>query len=125
MMLYPIAEKELYLDPYISMLMRLNRELERKSTWVVIGYSFNDPIIREIFIRKSNEKKHLILVHKSADKIYSDKLPEIKGKVDPMNKEFGLEDTFRQTNHQIIHKLKDNPHFQATQSANPLSWAKF
>jgi hypothetical protein len=115
MMLYPIAEKELYLDPYISMLLRLNQELERKSKWVVIGYSFNDPIIREIFIRKSNEKKHLILVHKGADKIYSDRLPQIKGKVDSMNKEFGLEDTFRQTNHQIMHKLKDKLRFQANE----------
>lgn len=58
MMLYPVAEKELYLDPYISMLLRLNRELEKKSTWFVAGYSFSDPVIREIFLRKSSADKH-------------------------------------------------------------------
>ena len=47
--MYPIAEKELYLEPYISMLVRLNRELKRKKVWLVIGYSFNDPVIQEIF----------------------------------------------------------------------------
>jgi len=119
MMLYPIAEKELYLDPYVSMILRLNRELEKKSTWVVIGYSFADPVIREIFLRKFNSKKKLVLVHKKASEVYRERLSHIKGDVSLMEKQFGMENTFRQTNHQIMHKLKDNPVFKASEEPLP------
>jgi hypothetical protein len=119
MMVYPIAEKELYADPYISMLLRLNRELERKSAWVVIGYSFNDPIIREIFLRRSNDNKHLILVHPEADSVWKNRLSLIKGIVHPMEKKFGLDDTYRQVNHQIIHQLKENPVIGASDFPDP------
>jgi hypothetical protein len=115
MMIYPVAEKELYADPYISMLLRLNRELERKSIWVVIGYSFNDPIIRELFLRRSKSDKHLILVHSDAEKVWNDRLSTITFKVSRLEKKFGLEDTFREVNHQIIHKLKENPRFGANE----------
>lgn len=111
MMIYPIAEKELYLDPYISMLLRLNRELRSKSVWVVIGYSFNDPIIREIFTRNSNQDKHLILVHPHASDVKADRLNRIKGKVITMKEKFGLDHNFRLVNHQIIQHLNPNPRY--------------
>jgi len=125
MMLYPIAEKELYLNPYISMLLRLNWELEKKPVWVVIGYSFNDSVIREIFVRNFSEEKHLIFVHPEANEIYSQNLSEMKGKLSLMKKRFGLiekdlheveklgeiQEEYNKVNHQIIHKLKDNPRF--------------
>lgn len=108
MMVYPISEKELYLDPYISMLLRLNRELQRKSVWVVIGYSFNDPIVREIFLRKSSAEKHLVFVHPQASQICQDRLQGAQLKLSLLEKKFG-EDEFRQVNHQIMHKLIANP----------------
>jgi hypothetical protein len=110
-MIYPIAEKELYLDPYISMLLRLNRELENKRVWVVIGYSFNDPIIREIFQRKSRAEKKLILVHPEATKVREGRLTPIRSEIEMVEKRFGEEGTFRQVDHQIIHKLKENPKY--------------
>ena len=128
MMIYPVAEKELYLDPYISMLLRLNQDLERKSTWIVVGYSFNDPIVREIFVRRSNPTKHLVLVHPQAATVGAERLGGIRAKTSLVEKRFGLErdairevsvgqiitsllmdEDFRKVNHQIIHKLKDNP----------------
>lgn len=119
MMIYPIAEKELYFDPYISMLLRLNRELDNKPVWVVVGYSFNDPVVREIFLRKSTNKKRLILVHPKADNIYKERLKGMKGEPILMEKYFGLpeddlsgegkKEEFRKVNHQIVHKLKNNP----------------
>jgi hypothetical protein len=112
-MLYPIAEKKLYLDPYISMLLRLNRELEYKLVWVVIGYSFNDPVIQEIFFNRANANTHLILVHPEANKVYNNRLKGMKGKLIPMEKKFGMKETFRQVNHQIIHKFKESPRFGA------------
>jgi len=123
MMIYPIAEKELYLDPYISMLLRLNRELEKKPVWVVIGYSFNDPIIREIFLRKSNKRKHLILIHPKANDIFNDRLGSMKAQSSLMKTWFGLSDEqvlvgegktegYKKVNHQIIHLLKETPRFR-------------
>lgn len=124
MMIYPIAEKELYFDPYISMLLRLNRELESKSVWVVIGYSFNDPIVREIFLRKSNTRKHLVLVHPKAKDVYSRRLHSIGAKMSLMEKWFGLsekeedllgktkKENYKKVNHQIISTLKENPKFK-------------
>ena len=124
MMVYPIAEKELYTDPYISMLLRLNRELEKKSTWIIIGYSFNDPIIREIFLRNSSSTKHLILVHPRAKDVFNRKLDSIRAKKSLMEKWFGLrkkeevlhgedkKENYKKMNHQIIHKLRENPRFQ-------------
>jgi len=120
-MLYPVAEKELYVNPYISMLMRLNRELESKSTWVVIGYSFNDPVLQEIFVRNSNETKHLILVHPQASEIGQHQLSSINGKLSLMDKWFGLSESeadlqkkprgeyYKKVNHQIIHQLVEDP----------------
>jgi hypothetical protein len=49
--MYPIIEKELYLNPYIEMFYCLNKELETKRVCLIIGYSFRDPIIRKIFIK--------------------------------------------------------------------------
>jgi len=119
MMLYPVADKELYLDPYISMLLRLNRELEKKSNWIVIGYSFNDPVIREIFLKKSSSKKRLILVHKRATDIFKEKLSAFKGKISLMDRQFGKVNTFRQINYQIIHELKSEPRFGANEEPLP------
>lgn len=142
MMIYPIAEKELYLDPYISMLLRLNRELEKRPIWVIIGYSFNDPIIREIFLKKSNSKKHLILVHSQANTVYDERLHEFKGKKSLMNEEFGLEGkyqglrefkgeeslisgkfdqekSFRVVNCNIISKLKDRLRYTSDKTPTP------
>ena len=116
-MLYPIAEKKLYLEPYISMLVRLNRELKRKKIWLVVGYSFNDPVIQEIFRKNWSVSKQLILVHPKATEIINKKLSGIK--VEPVEKYFGLTKSdlevsrtkeridYRQVNHQIIHKLKE------------------
>jgi hypothetical protein len=90
LMLYPIAEKQLYLEPFISMLVRLNRELQKKNIWLVIGYSFNDPVIHEIFLQHCSEKKHVILVHPKAQLIADKKFVGTKAKISPINEKFGL-----------------------------------
>ena len=123
MMLYPISEKELYLEPYISMLVKLNRELERKAIWIVIGYSFNDPVIQEIFRKNWSTNKHLILIHPNANEIFNRQLKGIVG--DSIEKYFGLTESlaitgdkrfdYRQVNHQLIHKLVEHPKYQWNQ----------
>jgi hypothetical protein len=78
LMIYPIEQKELYVDPYVSMFVQLNRELKNKSIWVIIGYSFNDPMIREVFIRNSDETKRIVLLHPDAQTVKEQKLVNIK-----------------------------------------------
>ena len=111
MMIYPVQEKELYLDPYISMFVQLNRELKNRSIWVIIGYSFNDPVIREIFLKNSNERKKIILVHPDAFQISTNRLNGLEGDVGLITEKFGLEHDFRFINHSIITKLKPNPRY--------------
>lgn len=111
MMIYPIQQKELYLEPYISMFKLLNSELKEKKIWIVVGYSFNDPIIREIFIRNSKKDKLIIYVHPQAQYIRNDKLKNVEGRFCPISKKFGEEITFRQVNYSIVSILKPQPSF--------------
>jgi hypothetical protein len=93
MMVYPIQQKELYLEPYISMFKQLNRQLRLKPVWIVIGYSFNDPVIQEIFVRNSSEDKRIVLVHPDARKVKETRLKDVKCKYwTTLNRRFGEED---------------------------------
>jgi hypothetical protein len=47
--IYPLRQKALYIDPYIQMFYLLNKELDSKRVWIVIGYSFRDSVIKKIF----------------------------------------------------------------------------
>ena len=118
MMIYPIAEKELYLDPYISMLLRLNRELESKKVWIIIGYSFNDPVIREIFSKESSKDKKIILVHPNAEGIFNERLQGVQGDVVRLKSMFGMEDSFQMVNHALISKLVSKPRIDP--NTNPI-----
>lgn len=119
LMLYPIAEKELYLEPHISMPVRLNRELKNKPVWIVVGYSFNDSVIQEIFLKNWSEDKIFILIHPKANEVCTRKLKGIR--VECVNKYFGIIETepmsvekeeYRKINHQIIHKLKGHAKYR-------------
>ena len=48
MVIYPLLEKQLYLEPYIQMFYCLDKELAHRNVWLVIGYSFRDPVIKNI-----------------------------------------------------------------------------
>lgn len=116
MMIYPVQQKELYLEPYISMFKLLNSELARKSIWIVIGYSFNDPVIREIFIRNSNENKKMILVHPNALDIESERLDNIKANRYLLREKFGEGTLYREVNYKIIKSIVSNPKFDAAKT---------
>lgn len=88
----------------------MNSELKNKSIWIIIGYSFNDPIIREIFIRNSGENKRIIYVHPDAFRIRDEKLANIKGQFFYLNEKFG-EINYRDTNYHIVKQLKPNPQY--------------
>ena len=87
-MLYPIEEKELYVEPYLTMFQQLNRELASTTPWVVIGYSFADRFIREIFIHNSKKGTRMVLLHPRAKEI-SKLLTGFRGRIDAVEMRFG------------------------------------
>jgi len=106
MMIYPIQQKELYVDPYISMFAQLNTELASKTNWLVIGYSFNDPVITEIFVRNSEPRKKILLVHPEADRILSAKLYGLKSQnVEALKYRLGIGDGYININQSLAERL--------------------
>jgi SIR2-like domain len=61
--IYPLRQKQLYVDPYIQMFFLLNKELQHNKVWIVVGYSFRDPIIQKIFSDNFKGGKKMILIH--------------------------------------------------------------
>ncbi len=90
-MLYPIEEKELYVEPYETMYLMLNRELAQRPRWIVIGYSFGDRIVRDIFERNSRQETRLVLIHPRANEI-AGRLPGFRGTMKPVQAHFGESD---------------------------------
>ncbi len=87
-MLYPIEEKTLYMEPYLTMYQMLNRELRADKAWVVVGYSFGDRVIRDIFLRNSADDSRIVLVHPRASEIL-DRLEGMRGKRIALTTKFG------------------------------------
>lgn len=48
-MFYPIQQKDLHLYPWFDLFYRFKEDLQRTKTWIVIGYSFNDEFILNVF----------------------------------------------------------------------------
>lgn len=116
MMIYPVQQKDLYLEPYISMYKLLNNKLSEKLIWIIIGYSFNDPIIREIFVRNSRADKIMVFVHPDALRIAVERLKGLKNDVRLLNEWFGQDGHYRKVNYDIISKLISNPRFDAEET---------
>jgi hypothetical protein len=106
-MLYPIEEKTLYTEPYLTMYQMLNRELARDPNWVVVGYSFGDRVIRDIFLRNSSDSSHMILIHPRADEI-ARRLDGCRAKVSLMKQKFG-EGDLSQFTQQLSAQLRQRP----------------
>lgn len=87
-MLYPIEEKTLYMEPYLTMYQMLNRELNSDKNWVFVGYSFGDRVVRDIVVRNSTNDSRLVLIHPRATEILQ-RLVGIRGKQVPLATRFG------------------------------------
>lgn len=87
-MLYPIEEKELYVEPYLTMFQQLNRELASTDKWIVIGYSFADRFIREVFVHNSQKGTRLVLLHPSGKEV-AKRLSGFRGRLDVLEMRFG------------------------------------
>ena len=103
--MYPLSQKLLYVNPYIQLFLLLNLELEARKACIVIGYSFRDPVIRNIFTKYiSGRDMKIILILPEATKIVNELFPELKQNFVPIDRKFG-DDHFEQTNKDVAQQL--------------------
>jgi len=86
---YPIIGKELYRYPFLDLFQRLQIELGRNQTWIVVGYRFNDEIIRNMFLDSFSQDKRMIFIHPRPDPILEKQLSTIMARVECVRAEFG------------------------------------
>ena len=102
--IYPMREKEVYKDPFFELFTCLKTSLLSEKICVVIGYSFRDEHIRNIFFDavKRNPEIRIFTIHPQAKKIRND-LEHIKDKINPIEGKFGEESVFEE----LEEKLKE------------------
>lgn len=113
-MIYPLARKQIYLEPYVQMFFRLGKELRKQSKWVVVGYSFGDPVIRDLFVENGDPSKKLVLIHPRAEEIVKAELSECDATMRPLPEKFGENNTlngkewdFKEVNRHIVEALSN------------------
>lgn len=71
MMIFPIQQKDLYLFPWYDLFRAFKLSLIKNTYWLVIGYSFNDEYIKNIFIQEFqfNDNVNFIIVSPHIEEI--------------------------------------------------------
>ena len=107
-MIYPMREKEVYKDPFFELFTRLKTNLLSEKICIVIGYSFGDEHIRNIFFDavKRNPKVKILLGNKKPDEVMKN-LEPIKDNIIPIEGEFGKESFFERLKEEL-EKCKNN-----------------
>jgi hypothetical protein len=69
-MIYPVSQKQLFVNPFSHLFVVLDAELQKRELWIVIGYSFRDIVIRDMFERalNANKKRKVLLIHPHAER---------------------------------------------------------
>ncbi len=96
LMIYPMREKKIWNDPFFELFIHFKKCLELPEEFcVVIGYSFEDEHIRNIFFDavKRNPEIRIFMLDPQAEQIRND-LEPIKGNIEPIEGEFGEESVF-------------------------------
>jgi hypothetical protein len=89
-LLYPIQQKEMLAPPYLDLFYAFKESLQRHNKWLVVGYSFADEMLRDLFVRSSTPRTRLVIVH--PDATVSRRLeqePGWRGKILPVLNKFG------------------------------------
>ena len=86
--IYPLRQKQLYVDPYVQMFFCLNKELQYNRVWIVIGYSFRDPVIQNIFNINFKDGKKMILIHPHPEEV-KQRFPDHQYDIIVIKKYFG------------------------------------
>ena len=101
LMIYPIQEKQIYKDPFSDMFNRLKDSLETSKYCFVVGYSFRDEEINNIFDDamfyrdRKGQKTKIFFIDPSAEAIIENRLESINEldniEIKPIDKEFSIE----------------------------------
>jgi NAD-dependent SIR2 family protein deacetylase len=102
--IYPLRQKQLYVDPYIQMFHCLNKELKSQKVWIVIGYSFRDPVIQNIFNINFKDGKKMILISPHPDDV-KERFSDHRGDIIAIEKYFGKDDSQNIINESIQEEL--------------------
>lgn len=102
-MLYPVQQKDLYLYPWLGLVSGFKQDLQKMTNWIVIGYSFNDEFILNIFkeLPSVDSRYNLIIVDPNAIQIVSTKFQDYSGRVKTVSWKFELQYALRA----IVEKL--------------------
>jgi hypothetical protein len=103
--IYPLRQKQLYVDPYVQMFFCLNKELQYNRVWIIVGYSFRDPVIQNIFNINFKDGKKMILIHPHPDAI-KQRFPDHQDDIIVIEKYFGKDDDQEVINKNIKEELK-------------------
>lgn len=89
-MLFPVEEKNLHVPPFSTMFRILEKELPINEYWIVVGYSFGDRFIRDIFINASRKDTKMIILNPEANQIrqYIKSHGHFNGKIIPIDNSF-------------------------------------
>ncbi|MCK4733568.1 MAG: SIR2 family protein [Methanophagales archaeon] len=100
--IYPMREKEVYKDPFFELFTRLKTSLLSEEICIIIGYSFGDEHIRNIFFDavKRNPEIRIFMINTNAQKIRDD-LEPIKDNIEPIEGKFGEERVFEELNKKL------------------------
>jgi len=108
MMIYPVQEKYIYRDPFFDMFHYLKEKLFNnggaKTRCIVVGYSFRDDAITNIFIDavKRNPNLKIILLDPEANEIIEKNLKQIRDNIVPIEENFGGDKALNE----LLKKLK-------------------
>jgi hypothetical protein len=106
--IYPLSQKQLYFTPFIQLFRILDAELGKRELWIVVGYSFRDVIIRNMFERalEENTDRRILLVHPHATKqIKPEFIDRVKDQIMCLDTYFARKKDYRQVNRKIAESL--------------------
>ena len=88
-MLYPISQKDLYLQPWFTLFGDLKSGLETKKRFYVIGYAFNDEYVRNAFEEALHKGKTLLIIDPNALQIREKFSKSARKKINILPVKFG------------------------------------
>jgi hypothetical protein len=83
----------------------LNKELQHNRVWIVVGYSFRDPVIQNILDINFKDGKRMILIHPHPEKV-KERFPDRQDNIIAIEKYFGRDDDQEVINKNIKEALK-------------------
>lgn len=105
-MIYPLSQKQLYLSPFIQFFNYLEKELRNNKIWIVIGYSFRDIFIRNMFEKSIDTVKKIIVISPHSDEVKGLFNSQAQDKLIGIPKRFGIKEDHEKVNKEIVQKLK-------------------